>query len=108
MHDGCFRLRVRVAFSQADDSLGELLRSGSLGDNLREKMKAKLTATIQKAANLGAALPPGFESVAAIRSLRFAGADGRLSLLLEGEVRMPAAKLRALLGQMNSEAAHAH
>jgi hypothetical protein len=102
------RLDPEVGEIQADGSLGEALRSGSLGAELREKISAKLVSTIQKATNLGTTLPPGLESVATVRSVRFAGDDSHLSLSLEGEVHIPAEKLRPIIEQMKSEAAHTH
>jgi hypothetical protein len=102
------RLDPEVGDIQADGSLGEALRSGSFGPELRDKIGAKLASTIQKGANLGTTLPPGLESVATLTGVRFTERDGRLSLALEGELRIPAGKLRPLLKQMRSEAPHAH
>jgi hypothetical protein len=101
-------LNAEVGEIQADGSLGELLRSGALGAELRDKMEAKLVATIQKATNLGSTLPPGVESVAAIKGVRFGAEEGRLSLALEGELHIAGEKLRLLIEQMKSEAAHTH
>jgi hypothetical protein len=102
------RLDPEVGEIQADGSLGEALRSGSFGADLRDKISAKLVSTIQKSTNLGTTLPPGLESVATIRSARFAGNGERLSLALEGEIRIQTEKIRALLQEMKSETSHAH
>jgi hypothetical protein len=102
------RLDPEVGEIQADGSLGEMLRSGSFGADLRDKISAKLVSTIQKSANPGTTLPPGLESVATLRSVRFAGNEGRLVLALEGEIRIRTEKIRTLLDQMKSETTHAH
>jgi hypothetical protein len=102
------RLDPEVGEIQADGSLGEALRSGSLGAELREKISAKLVSTIQKATNLGTTLPPGLESVATVRSVRFAGDADRLSFTLEAELGISLEKLRPIIERMKSEAAHTH
>jgi hypothetical protein len=102
------RLNPEVGEIQADGSLGEMLRSGSFGADLRDKISEKLVSTIQKSTNLGTTLPPGLESVATLRSVRFAGNEGRLSLAIQGELRIQTEKIRALLDQMKSETTHTH
>ena len=102
------RLDGQVGEIQADGSLGEALRSGSFGASLQEKIRAALLSSIQKGTNLAAALPPGLDNFASIRSAQFADAgEGRLGVALTGEIRMPGDKLRAIVNQA-SEAAHAH
>jgi hypothetical protein len=102
------RLDGQVGEIQADGSLGEALRSGSFGASLQEKIRAALLSSIQKGTNLAATLPPGLESFASIRRAEFTDSGGgRLGVMLAGEIRMPADKLRAIVNQA-SEAAHAH
>ncbi len=102
------RLDGQVGEIQADGSLGEALRSGSFGASLQEKIRAALLSSIQKGTNLAATLPEGIESYASIRSAQFTDTGGgRLGVTLEGEIRMAADKLRAIVNQA-SEAAHAH
>ncbi len=92
-------LDPEVGEIQADGSLGEALRSGAFGAELRDKIGAKLVSTIQKGTNLGATLPPGLESVATIQSARFGGNEGPLSLVLEGEIRIQTEKIRLSSGK---------
>jgi len=79
-------LAAEVRKIDADGSLGELLRSGSLGDSIREKIAASV---------LKSALPAEMESVAAIQTVQFAdGGAGRLWLAISGEVRLSAEQFR--------------
>jgi hypothetical protein len=88
-------LAAQVRKVDADGSLGELLRSGSLGDSIRDKIAASIESAIQKSANLKSTLPAEIESVAAIQTVQFAdGGAGRLWLTITGEVRLSAEQFR--------------
>jgi hypothetical protein len=82
---------------QADGSLGELLRSGSLGTSVRDKIAASIQKAIQKAANFQSLLPPSFKSAIALRSVQFADAgNGKIWLSVHGEAQIPAEQLQLL------------
>ena len=88
-------LAAQVRKIDADGSLGELLRSGSLGDSIREKIGVSIESAIRKSANLKSTLPVEVESVAATRTVQFAdGGAGRLWLTLTEEVHLSAEQLR--------------
>ncbi len=88
-------LTAQVRKIDADGSLGEVLRSGSFGDSIREKIAASIESAIQKSANLKSTLPPQIENVVAIQTVQFAdGGAGRLWLTISGEVRLSAEQLR--------------
>jgi hypothetical protein len=53
-------LAAEVRKIDADGSLGEVLRSGSLGDSLRQKIAASIESSVQKSANSPMGAPPGF------------------------------------------------
>jgi hypothetical protein len=94
-------LTAEVRKIDADGSLGEVLRSGSFGDSIREKVKTSIESSIQKSANLKSTLPAGLEEVAALRAIRFSdGGQGRLWLTVEGDVRITAEQFRGLAKQM--------
>jgi hypothetical protein len=85
----------------ADGSRGEMLRSGSLGDSLRQKIAASIENAIRKSANLQAALPAQVESVASLQSVQFAdGGARRLWLTLAGEVRLTPEQFQGLAREM--------
>jgi hypothetical protein len=88
-------LAAQVRKIDADGSLGELLRSGSLGESIREKIAASIESAVQRSANLKSTLPAGIESAAAIQTVQFAdGGAGRLWLAIAGEVRLSAEQFR--------------
>jgi len=88
-------LTAQVRKIDADGSLGQLLRSGSLGDSIREKIAASIESAIQKSADLKSTLPAGMENATAIKTVRFAdGGAGRLWLAIEGEVHVSPEQFR--------------
>jgi len=90
-------LAAQVRKIDADGSLGELLRSGSLGDSLREKIAASIQSAIQKSTDLKSTLPAGIANVALIQSAQFAdGGAGQLWLTIAGEVRLSPEQFRAV------------
>ncbi len=92
---------AQVRKIDADGSLGEALRSGSMGDSLRQKIAASIENAIRKSANLEAALPAQVESMANLQSVRFEdGGAGRLWLALAGEVRLTPEQFRDLAKAM--------
>ncbi len=94
------KLVPEVGTIEADGSLGEVLQAPAIGNRLRDKISASLQSALEEAANLSATLPAGFDQTASLRNVRLANGDGnRLLLELEGEVRLSAGQVRALLGQ---------
>jgi len=56
--DGSLRLTPEIGRVEAEGLIGELLRSGSLGDTLRDKITESLLSTVRKAGDFNATLPP--------------------------------------------------
>jgi hypothetical protein len=101
------KLVPEVGKIDADGSLGELLRSGQFGDALREKVTRALLSAVQKGTNLEATVPPAAIEYATLREARFVATPaGQLGLLLVGEVKVPAARVEALLAALRQAAAH--
>jgi hypothetical protein len=99
--DNRILLSAQVRKVDADGSLGELLRSGSLGDSIRKKLAASIESAVQKAANLKSALPPQIESSAAIQTAEFAdGGTGRLWLTIAGEVHLSQEQFRGVAKEL--------
>jgi|SRR5580658_857107 hypothetical protein len=82
---------------EADGSLGELLRSGSLGATVKEKIASSIESSIRKGLDLKSALPPAVAAAATLRSAQFVnGAEGKLWFSLDGEVHLSAAQFQSL------------
>jgi hypothetical protein len=84
----------------AGGSLGEVLRSGSFGDSIRQKIADSVESSIRKAAKLKSTLPAALEQAVSIETVQFAdGGSGRLWLTIAGEVRLSAEELRRAMAR---------
>lgn len=91
-------MNAEVRKIEADGSLGEMLRSGSFGDALRQKIAASIESSVRKSADLKSALPAGIEQIAELQSVRFAdGGNGRLWLTVEAGLHLSAEQLQSLI-----------
>jgi hypothetical protein len=94
-------LTAKVRKIDADGSLGEVLRSGSLGDSIREEIEDSIESAIQKSADLKLTLPAQIGDAATIQTVQFAdGGAGRLWLTLTGEVHLSAEQLRSVAKEL--------
>lgn len=99
------RLIPELGPIQADGSLGELLRSPPVAAILRDKIQAAIQSAMQKAANLTATLPPVAQPYASIQSAAFQDAgNGRLAVVLDGQLRITKEQARQLAQQIKSRA----
>jgi hypothetical protein len=72
----------------ADGSLGELLRSGSLGTTVKEKIASSVQSAIRKGLDLKSTLPAAMQAAATFESAQFSsGAEGRLWISVAGETK---------------------
>jgi hypothetical protein len=95
------KLVPEVGPIQADGSLGELLRSRTLGDMLREKIRKAILNALQKGTDLNATLPPAVQGYAKIKNAEFKDAGGgRLLVTLEGEIQITNDQIQALSRQV--------
>ena len=91
------RLDAEAREIHADGTLGDLLRSGSLGTTLREKIRSSVQSALDKATDFRATLPSVLQDLVRLRSLAFAGSgDGHLSLTLNADAVIPAAQWQQL------------
>jgi hypothetical protein len=88
---------------EADGPLGDALRSGSLGDSLREKIRASVQSALEKAVNLEAALPPALAAVASIQSVQFRDmGGGRLASEVVGEAHLSSRQMHDVIQQLKA------
>ena len=100
------RLVPEVGTIEADGSLGELLRSGTVGAMIREKIRSSILSAMQKGTNLSATLPPAAQAYAAIESAEFKdGGSGRLLVVLDGQVRITKEQVQTLSKQVQERIA---
>jgi hypothetical protein len=80
---------------QADGSLGEVLKSDSLGKTLKDKIASSIESSIRKGLDLKSTLPPAMAAAVTLRSAHFMSSPlGRLWFSVEGEVHVSAAQLK--------------
>jgi hypothetical protein len=100
------RLVPEVGDIQADGSLGELLRSGALGEAIREKIRSSILSALNKGTNVGATLPPAVQGYVTIQSAEFKdGGDGSLLAVLDGEARITQEQMKLLSDQVKERLA---
>jgi hypothetical protein len=100
VEDNDIMLTAKVRKIDADGSLGEVLRSGSFGDSIREEIEDSVESAVQKSADLKLALPTQIGDAATIQTVQFAdGGTGRLWLTISGEGHLSADQLRSLVGK---------
>jgi len=105
-HSTTVRLAAEVGSIDADGSLGDLLRSGSVGQALRDKITRSVQSSLDKGTNWSATIPPALESILALGAVAFQdGGNGGLRLTAAGEVRIPAAQMEALVRQLKQRPA---
>jgi hypothetical protein len=93
-------LTAEIKKIDADGSLGDVLRSDSVGDSIRDKILAAVESAVQKLTNLKSTLPPAIGNAVSIETVQFTdGGAGRLWLTIGAEVRLSAYQLRGVVGQ---------
>jgi hypothetical protein len=103
--DNSLRLAADVTSVEATGQLGEILRSGPLGDALREKIRRTLVSALGKITDLEETLPAALQEIVEVRGAEFRdGGAGNLTLTLTSEIRLPADQVRTLLDRVKAEA----
>ncbi len=87
--DGTLRLLAQMGRIDAVGLVGETLRSGSLGESLRDKIAESVLFILRQGGDFKPALPSGARSYATLRQARFQGTgSGRLIAVLDGEIQV--------------------
>ncbi len=92
------RMRADVSSIDADGQLGEILRSGSFGEALQEKIRKTVTDDIEKSVRLPDGLPKAIREIAVMSGVQFVDpGQGRIGLSITAETRIGAEQARALV-----------
>lgn len=97
-------LKIVAALGRIDAAgmVGESLRSGSLGEDLRDKVAQSVRSAAQTSADFKITLPPAVQDLAVLQSATFQDAGvGTLILRLDGQVEISNAQADLLAGQLN-------
>jgi hypothetical protein len=99
------QLQAEVLSIDADGQLSEVLRSGSFGAALQEKIRKTIVSAIDRSTKLTESLPPVVRGAAALRSVQFLDSgEGSLRLSLFGETQVSADQVKSLADQLKDKA----
>jgi hypothetical protein len=99
--DGTLRLVVETGHVNAAGLVGDLLRSGSLGDTLRDAISESLLSAMRQGGDFKAVLPPTAQGNATLRRAQFQSpGPGRFLVTLDGDIQISNEKVAALTTEL--------
>jgi hypothetical protein len=99
--DGTLELTAQIGRIDAQGLIGDLLRSGSLGETMRDKIAQIFVRVMRQGGDFKAALPEGARAYAALRGAEFQGTgSGKLMVQLHGDIRVSNEQLAALTSEL--------
>jgi hypothetical protein len=97
-------MAAEVQKIDADGSLGEVLRSGSMGASVKEKIANSIQSAIRKCMDLKSTMPARIAAATAFESARFAsGPEGRLWISAGAGLRLSPDEFQALAHEMKGQ-----
>ncbi len=95
--DGSMKLVAQIGRVDAQGLIGDQLRSGSLGETIRDKTAETFVAIMRRGNDFKNSLPSGARSYATLHHAEFQGTgSGKLVLRLNGEIHVSNEQLTAL------------
>jgi hypothetical protein len=99
--DGSLRLSAKIDRIDGEGLVGDLLRSDTLGNTLREAISDSVLSAMQQGADFKAALPAGARSYATLRRAKFQGTGaGKLLAVFDGDIRVSNENLTAVTREL--------
>jgi hypothetical protein len=99
--DGSLRLAAQVGHTDVPGLVGELLRSGSLGEQIRDKTSDSVLAVMRQGGDFKGVLPAAARGYATLKTAAFSGSgSGKLMLVMSGSLIVPDDKVAALTGEL--------
>ncbi len=99
--DGVLRLTPETGRVDAPGVIAELLRSGSLGDLVRDKITESVLSAIRQGGDFNATLPAAARGNATLHGAQFQGTgSGKLLVVLDGEIRMSNEQVTSLSSEL--------
>ncbi len=101
--DGKLRLTPEIARVDAEGLIGELLRSGSPGETLRDEIMETLLSAIRQGGDFNTTLPAAARGSATLHGAQFQGTgSGKLLVVLDGEFRVSNEQAAALIDELKT------
>lgn len=97
-------LKLAAEFSKiaAGGAMGESLRSGDLGEELRDKLTHSILSAVPLGENFQKYLPPAARQSATIQDAKFQDTGvGKLSVILEGQLDLSDEQVNLMASQLN-------
>lgn len=99
---GTLRLDADVGRVDANGSLGELVHNNVLGPEMRDRIRDSIARALERVSNPEATMPSAARPFALLGSAAFnQSEDGRLGLILNGQIKIPAAEVSGILGHIH-------
>jgi hypothetical protein len=99
--DGTLRLAPETGRVDAQGLVGESLRSGSLGDAVRDKVAEAVLSTLRLGGDFKTLLPSAAQGSATLQRVQFQGTgSGRIMVMLNGEIRVSDEKVTSLTSEL--------
>ncbi len=99
--DGTLRLAADIGRVDATGLVGDSLRSGSLGQAVRDAVAQSVFFSMRQGADFKVTLPATAQGYATLRRAQFQGTgSGKLMAVLDGEIRVSDEKATALSGEL--------
>lgn len=97
------RLDAEILNIDAEGKLGEILRSGTVGPALREKIRESLLAAVQKSTQLDGVIPAEAQRFVTLQTIAFGDrGNGRLKLDFAGRMQLPGEQIASVLDQLGN------
>ena len=99
--EGSLNLAIEFSRINAGGAMGESLRSGDLGDELRGKLTDVILPVVWAGLNFEKSLPAAVRGSAAVRSARFQDAGvGRLAIEFDGQMEVSDEQVSLMVSQL--------
>jgi hypothetical protein len=99
--DGALKMLPQVTHTEGSGSVGEMLRTGSLGDDLRDNITSTVLSALQQAVNSKKALPAAAQDHATMQQAKFRdGGAGELELVMNGDLSISEEQFKLAAGQL--------
>jgi hypothetical protein len=103
--DGSLRLAADIGRIDAEGLVGDSLRSGSLGETVRDAVAQSVFSAIRQGGDFKVTLPATAQGYATLRHAQFQGTgSGKLMAVLDGEIRVSDEKATALTSELTGRA----
>lgn len=104
--DGTLRLVPEMKRIDAEGLVGELLRSGSLGETLRDEIRESLLSVVRRSGDFNTTLPPAAKGSTKLERAKFEGTgSGKLMVVLDGEIRVSDERATSLTSELKERSA---